>query len=631
MSRPESSRRRDATRPAKPDNEAEAEEKKAAAEQAGVEAELLQAPKVDRKVLARLFVYVKPYRSQVVLAVILLLLVSGGELLFPILTQRAIDDYIRPGDLRGLYGVTALYLGLLVAVFALRYWQTVLTQRMGQEVMHDLRQRIFEHLERLHLGYFEKNPVGRIMTRITSDVEVLNELFTSGLVSIFGDLITLIGIAGVLLFLNWKLAVVTLLVVPLLSWASMIFRAKVRVAYAETRLKISAINSFLQENIVGISLVQLFNREARHRAQFDELNAGHRDAFLRSVFYYSVFFPVVDFLEYLAVALILWYGGGEVVQNVLTLGALVAFIQYSERFFRPIRDLSERYNILQGAMVSSERIFELLDTEPAITTPAAPRTPPGPAGQVEFDDVRFSYIAGEEVLHGISFTVKPGESVALVGRTGAGKSTIASLLSRFYDVSSGTIRIDGQDLREWDLAALRQRVGIVLQDVFLWSGGVRLNVGLRGGLPEERIRAALTAVAADSVVERLGGDLDADVGERGNRLSVGQRQLLAFARALALDPPILLLDEATSSVDTETELKIREALKVLLKGRTSLVIAHRLSTIRYVDRILVLHHGRLVEEGTHDQLIALGGIYSKYYELEYQQQGDGLATSRVTP
>ncbi|MCC7142425.1 MAG: ABC transporter ATP-binding protein [Candidatus Eisenbacteria bacterium] len=607
-------------------------------DETGVQAELLQAPKLDRRVLARLLGFVRPYRAWVAWSVVLLLLLSAGELAFPILTKRAIDDCIRPGDLRGLYLITTVYLGLLIAVFGLRYGQAVLTQRMGQQVMHDLRRRIFGHLQRLHLGYHERNPVGRTMTRLTGDVEVLNELFTSGLVSIFGDLLTLIGIAAVLLALNWKLALVTLAVVPLLFTASWIFRAKVRVAYGLTRLKVSAINSFLQENIVGITLVQLFNREARHRAQFEGLNAGHRDAFLKSVFYYSVFFPVVDFLEYLAVALILWYGGGQTIQNALSLGALVAFIQYSERFFRPIRDLSERYNVLQSAMVSAERIFELLDTEPTITSPAVAAVPAGTApqlgsgaalaapgtllGQVEFRDVHFSYVQGEEILKGIRFTVRPGESVALVGHTGAGKTTITNLLTRFYDIDSGAILVDGLDVREWDLAALRRRIGVVLQDVFLWSGGVRLNVGLRSGLPTERIEAALRAVGADAVVERLGGDLDAEVGERGNRLSVGQRQLIAFARALAQDPPILLLDEATSSVDTETEIRIREALKVLLTGRTSLVIAHRLSTIRYVDRILVLHRGRLVEEGTHDELLAHGGIYSKYYQLEYQRQSE---------
>ncbi len=590
------------------------------------EAELLQEPKLDRALLWRLLVFAKPYRNSLIFAILLLLVLSAAELLFPILTMRAIDDYVRPGNLPGLIRISLLYLGLLAAVFVLRYGQGVLTQRIGQSIMHDLRTRLFAHLQRLDISYFDRNPTGRIMTRLTGDVETLNELFTSGLVSIFGDLLTLIGITAVLFVLDWRLALVTLTVVPVLFGITMIFRAKVRYAYGLTRIRIAAINAFLQENVTGVALVHLFDRQARQRSQFDARNASHRDAFLLSVRAYSLYFPGVEFLEVLAVALILWYGGGEVVQQALTLGSLVAFIQYSERFFRPIRDLSERYNILQGAMVASERIFELLDREPRIVSPRelganasgaadAPIVADAPA--IEFHDVRFSYVPDEEVLRGVSFSVQRGESVAVVGHTGAGKSTLVGLALRFHDVSSGAVLIDGRDVRAWPLDPLRRRIGLVAQDVFLWGGGIRLNVGLRAGQPEERVRAAIAAVGAEAIVEQMGGDLDADLGERGQRLSVGQRQLLAFARVLAFDPPILVLDEATSSVDTETEQHIQRALATLLQGRTSLVIAHRLSTIRHADRILVMHRGKLVEEGSHDELLAKGGIYAKYFELEY--------------
>lgn len=590
----------------------------------GPEVERLYQPKVDRVMLGRLLAYARPYRGRIVISILLLLALSGGELLFPMLTKWAIDTHIRNHDLGGLARISAVYLALLLVVFGLRYYQMVLTGLTGQRIVFDLRNGIFAHVQRLDLRYFDRNPVGRIMTRLTGDVETLNELFTFGLISIFGDLLTLFGIMGVMLWLNWKLALITLTVVPLLLTVTLIFRAKVRVAYALIRVRIAAINSFLQENITGISLVQLFHREDAHRRKFAGLNGAHRDAFIRSVLYYSVYFPVVELLEALALALILWYGGGQALQGALTLGALVAFIQYSERFFRPIRDLSDRYNILQGAMASSERIFELLDTPPGIVNPPQPVVPRPEAGStVEFRDVRFGYTPGLEVLKGISFSVRPGESVALVGHTGAGKTTIAGLLARFYDVDHGAVLVSGTDVRQWDLHELRRQVGIVPQEVFLWSGGIRMNVALRAGRSQERLDSAIRVVGAGTFSGRSDGNgnaLETEVGERGSQLSAGQRQLVAFARALAADPPILILDEATSSVDTETEQRIREALRVLLQGRTSLVIAHRLSTIRYVDRILVLHRGVLVEEGTHDELLRHGGIYSRYYELEYRGQ-----------
>jgi ATP-binding cassette subfamily B protein len=598
------------------------------AEHDGPEIEQLYQPKVDRVVLGRLLGYAVPYRRRIVLAVLLLLAVSGGELLFPVLTKHAIDVNLRHRDFSGLAHVSLFYLGLLLAVSLVRYWQMVLTAATGQRIVTDLRAGLFAHVQTLDLTYFERNPVGRIMTRLTSDVETLNDLFTSGLVSIFGDLLTLFGITAALFWLNWKLALVTLIVVPLLVAVTMVFRARVRRAYAQIRIRVAAINAYLQENLTGVSLVQLFHREKIHEDRFTDLNAAHRDAFLQSVFYYAVYFPVVEFLEALALALILWYGGGESLRGGLSLGSLVAFIQYSERFFRPIRDLSDRYNTLQGAMASSERIFDLLDTRPAIISPrvSAAEEAPGRAdepdwGLVEFRDVHFSYVAGEEVLKGVSFRVEPGESVALVGHTGAGKTTVSSLLSRFYDVDSGAVLVDGRDVREWDLRALRRRVGVVPQEVFLWSGGIHLNVALRDGRSPERVERAIRLVlggTASLSARSEGGE--PSVGERGRQLSTGQRQLVSFARALAADPPILVLDEATSSVDTETEQKIRAALRVLLRGRTSLVIAHRLSTIQDMDRILVLHRGLLAEEGTHEELLRAAGIYARYFELEYRNQ-----------
>ncbi len=616
---------------AEPDGTGAERERKARREPTlphGPEIEQLYQPKVDRAVLGRLLSYARPYRRMLAVAVILLLLVSGGELVFPLLTKRAIDQSITNRDLVSLAHISLLYLVLLLAVFGLRYIQTVLMQTTGQRIMADLRSSLFAHLERLDLTYFEKTPVGRIMTRLTGDVETLNDLFTSGLVSIFGDLLTLFGITGVLFWLNWKLALVILVVVPLLISSTMVFRAKVRTAYALIRVRVAAINAFLQENLTGISLVQLFGRERIQEERFLGLNVLHRDAFIRSVLYYSIYFPIVEFLESLALALILWYGGGEALRHALTLGSLVAFVQYSERFFRPIRDLSERYNILQSAMASSERVFDLLDTPPRIVSPEAPAEPPSSEYAVEFQDVHFSYVPGEEVLKGISFRVRRGESIALVGHTGAGKTTISALLGRFYDIQKGSILVDGRDVRAWPLSDLRRRIGIVPQEVFLWSGDIRLNIGLRGARDPSQVERAIRLVGIDRLADRFHGGGDGDepagapgtVGERGSQLSVGERQLISFARALAADPPILLLDEATSSVDTESEQRIREALGVLLRGRTSIIIAHRLSTIRHVDRILVLHHGVLVEEGRHDELLRLGGIYARYYELEYRGQ-----------
>lgn len=586
-----------------------------------LEDEPLYRTQIDRRLLRRLLSMAAPHRRVLIGAVALLIAVSAAELAFPLLMRAGIDNYIRTGDKAGLLRISALYLGLLLAVFFLRYAQTTLTQGLGQRVMFDLRRRLFGHVEGLSIPYFDRNPVGRVMTRLTSDVEVLNELFTSGLVSIFGDIVILIGIVTMMLLLDVRLALVCFLVLPPLLLATASFRSRVRAAYTEIRVKVAAMNAFLQENLTGIGVIQLFRREKQSEGRFEVLNREHREAHLRSVRAYAAYFPIVEFLEVAATALILGYGGLRVLSGVLTVGSLIAFIQYSERFFRPIRDLSDRFNTLQGAMASSERIFELLDTEPEIRSPAEPVPWPEPRGEIVFDSVRFGYKKGEPVLHGLSFSIAPGESVALVGHTGAGKTTIASLLVRFHDPWDGAIRVDGHDLRTLEIDSLRRRIGIVPQDVFLFSGSGLLNVGLRSAdVDRDRILSAIDAVGARELLELLPNGIETDLRERGNLLSVGQKQLLSFARALAHDPRILILDEATSSVDTQTEIKIREAVRVLQQGRTSLVIAHRLSTIRHADRILVLHKGRLADSGTHEELLARGGIYAKLYQLEFQIQ-----------
>jgi len=585
------------------------------------EDEPLYRTTIDRRLVTRLLALTAPHRRILIGSVLLLIAVSLAELAFPLLMKTGIDRYIRNHEVRGLAGLSGIYLALLIVVFVLRYLQTVLTQGLGQKIMYDLRARLFGHVQTLSAPYFERNPVGRVMTRLTGDVEVLNELFTSGFVSIFGDVVILIGIVTMMLVLDWRLALASFLVLPPLIWATLGFRSRVREAYTTIRIKVAAMNAFLQEHLTGISLVQLFRREGASSRQFDRLNSDHRDAFLRSVQAYAVYFPVVEFLESAAVALILGYGGTRVLSKTLTLGALVAFIQYSERFFRPIRDLSERFNVLQGAMASSERIFELLDTPVEVPLPAVPAVPDRLQGEIVLDHVSFAYKEDEPVLHDVSFRVAPGEAVAIVGHTGAGKTTIASLLVRFYDVRAGAIRVDGVDIRGWDLAALRRRIAVVPQDVFLFSGSAIRNIGLRDPqTTPARVEQAITAVEARDFLERLPQGLETELRERGNLLSVGQKQLLSFARALAHDPAILILDEATSSVDSQTEIRIREALRVLIRGRTSLVIAHRLSTIRHVDRIIVLHKGRLVDQGTHEELLARGGIYAKLYQLEFKLQ-----------
>jgi ATP-binding cassette subfamily B protein len=588
----------------------------------------------DSRLMHRLLTYLRPYRRQVALAVAAIIGHSALDLVPPYLTKTVIDWYIPAGDLGGLGTIAALYLVALIASFLLEYLQTWTMQLIGQRIMFDLRMQLVAHLHRLDLRFYDRNPVGRLMTRLTTDVDVLNELFTSGVVSVFGDVFTLIGIMAVLVWMDWRLAIAAFSVLPLIVAVTQWFRVNARESYRKVRTWIARINAYLQERITGMATVQLYRREARDFAEFDEIDRQHRDANVRSIFYYAVFYPAIELVGALAASLILWVGGARILADggdVLTLGSLVAFLQYSQRFFRPISDLSEKFNILQGAMASAERIFGLLDTPVEIASDSRMVTTgssieeagtrgkwAGP-GVIRFENVSFSYVEGETVLTNVSFEVRPGERIGIVGATGSGKTTIVSLLLRFYDVQQGRITVDGIDIRNIDLAGLRSLFGLVLQDVQLFAGTIGGNVRLGDeSITDEEVRAALEAVHASSFVDRLPHGVDSVVAERGSTLSVGQKQLLSFARALAFNPRVLVLDEATSSVDTDTELLIRDALKVIMRGRTTIAIAHRLSTIQDMDRILVMHRGELREMGTHQELLALRGIYHRLYELQFE-------------
>jgi ATP-binding cassette, subfamily B, multidrug efflux pump len=586
----------------------------------------------DARLMRRLLTYLRPHKWYVAGALLALIGDAIFQLAPPYLVKVAIDQHISRGDLSGLNGIALIYLGILAAAFSLEYAQTYMMQMMGQRIMYDMRMQLYSHLQRLDLAFYDRNPVGRLMTRVTTDVDVINDLFTSGVVAAFGDLFMLIGIMVTLLWMDWRLALVTFSVLPLILGLAQWFRRNVRESYRKVRLRIARINAFLNEHINGMATVQLFRREQPNYARFEGINAEHRDANIEQIFFYAVFLPAVEFVAAIATALILWFGGGFVLGGALTLGSLVAFVLYAGRFFRPISDMSEKFNTLQAAMASSERIFQLLDTDVGVKSPPKEQKAKSrePKGRIVFEDVSFAYNPPEYVLRNVSFEVNPGERVGIVGATGAGKSTLISLLLRFYDVTSGRILMNGIDIRDMDVPELRKLFGLVLQDVHLFSGTIAGNIRLGDdSIDTARVRDAARAVHANGFIEALPGGYDAPVAERGATLSVGQKQLLSFARALAFDPAVLILDEATSSVDTETELLIRDALHVLMSGRTTLAIAHRLSTIQDMDKILVFHKGKLRESGSHQRLLAMRGIYYKLFQLQYKGVSPSLSAEKV--
>ncbi len=576
----------------------------------------------DARLLRRLLVYLRPYRGLTALAVLLLLAGAGLALVGPALTQRALDVAIPARDTGLLGTLAAVFLAALVLEFVVEYGQTLLTTYLGQRVMYDLRMQIFAHLQRLSISYFDRNPVGRLMTRVTSDVETLNELFSSGVVTVFGDVFTLLAIMTMMLWIDWRLALVTFAVIPLVWLTARIFRRRVRQAFGDIRVRLARLNAYLQERLSGMRVVQLFGREADSAARFAQLNQEHLEAHRRSITIYAVFFPVVEVLTAVAMALLLYYGGLRAIGGTITVGVLAAFIQLTRRFFQPLQDLSEKFNLLQSAMASSERVFALLDQPVSVLEPANPVRLPQPVrGEVRFEGVWFRYSPeGPWVLRDVSFTASPGQTIALVGHTGAGKTTIVNLLLRFYDPDRGRILIDGVDIRQLSTSDLRSLIGFVQQDLFLFAGNIQHNLTLDAPIPPEAARQAARRVGADRFIERLPAGYDHRLGERGRSLSVGERQLLSFARALALDPTILVLDEATSSVDAQAEGQIQAAIAELMTGRTSLVVAHRLSTILHADEILVLQHGEIRERGSHRGLLAQRGLYERLYQLQLRGQ-----------
>jgi ATP-binding cassette subfamily B multidrug efflux pump len=577
----------------------------------------------DWQVTRRLMRYLKPYVRALLPALVLTLVLNLLRILQPKFTQYAIDWYITPGNISGLKWLALVFLAVLLITFGLSYLQAVLLETVGQRVMYDLRSELYRKLQHQEVAFYDRNPVGRVMTRLTSDVDALNELFTSGVIDVLGDLVMIFAIIGMMLWMDWKLTLVALVTVPMLSFATSWFRKHARRGYDRVRTRLARINAFLQERLSGAQTVQIFNAERKSLKQFHDINDDYRNANVETIFYYAVFFPLVDLIGAIGVALIIWYGGWRVMGTdsgnaVLTIGALVAFIQYSQALFQPIRDISDKYNVLQAAVVASHRIFRTLDLPVTVTTPEKPLKRGRAEGRIEFENVWFAYKEDDWVLKDVSFTVEPGQSVALVGHTGSGKTTITNLLMRFYDVQQGRILLDGVDVRDWDLKSLRENFAVVLQDVFLFSGTVESNIRLgHTEITDERIRWAANEVHAERFIKRLHEGYKTEVKERGAGLSVGQKQLISFARALAFDPALLILDEATSSIDTETEQLIQRAIERVMRNRTSLVVAHRLSTIQRADRIIVLHHGEIREQGSHQQLLTQRGLYWRLYKLQY--------------
>jgi ATP-binding cassette subfamily B protein len=592
-----------------------------------------EAPGLDRRLLWRLAGYLWPYRGWVALAFCTVMAEAFLGPLRPKLVQVAIDRHIVEGDWSGLQQIILMLVGVLVVEAGLSFVNDYLTQWIGQRAIYDIRTKVYRHIQRQSLRFFDRTPVGRLITRVTNDVESLSDMLSAGVVRILGDLFRIVFIASFMFMLEWRLALVTLAVMPLMMAAVAWFRRKVREQYRETRRQIARLNAFLQEHIGGMKIVQLFNREAEELRRFREINDAHRQAQIKTVFYFALFWPAVQLVSDTALGLVLWVGGLRALEGTLTLGVLIAFIQYVRQFFEPIRNLSDQYNMLQSAMAGAERIFGLLDQDTALPEPARPVRVERLRGHIEFRNVWFTYdelpTDGQEpnwVLRDVSFTVEPGQHLAIVGATGAGKTTIINLLLRFYDVQRGQILVDGHDVRDYALRDLRRHIGLVLQDVFLFSGTVLDNITLGDpSIPFEKVQEAARLIGADRFIERLPNGYFQDVRERGLTLSHGQRQLLSFVRALVYDPEVLVLDEATSSVDTETEQLIQRAMETLLRGRTAIIIAHRLSTIQHADQILVMHRGEIRERGTHQELLARDGLYRKLYELQFMEQARSAA------
>jgi len=593
----------------------------------------------DARVARRLIRYLAPYKRLVVIALVLTAGLNLVRQIGPLLTKWAIDDYIKPateGSLKpdqafdGIALLSVVYIVSLALMLGVGYFQDVLLNTIGQRVMYDLREQIFAKLQTIELAFYDTNPVGRLITRLTTDVDSLNELFTAGLVEVLGDIVLIAAALGMMFYFNWKLAIVSLAVVPLLIAATAWFRRGAREGFRQVRTKIARLNAFTQEHISGAQTVQLFNREEKAFGQFSEINGAYRQANIDTIFYYAVFYPLVNLISAIGIAAVVWYGGGQVIQNAITIGTLVAFLQYTQRLWQPIQDISDKYNVFQAAVVASERIFRLLDTPDKIVSSEAPRLPATGAravGRLEFRNVWFAYKDEDWVLKDVSFAVEPGQSVAFVGATGSGKTTITNLLMRFYDIQRGEILLDGVDVRQWDLRQLRENFAVVLQDVFLFSGNVAGNIRLGNqAIDGSRVEWAAREVRANGFIEKLPDHYATKVRERGAGFSVGQKQLISFARALAFDPRILILDEATSSIDTETEQLIQQAIERVMAGRTSLIIAHRLSTIQRVDQIVVLHKGEIREMGNHQELLAHRGVYYKLYQLQYKEQALSVAS-----